>query len=139
MVTKAQLKKLAKEYGTPLFVVDHDQLRKNLAEFKKYLPKVQPYFAVKSNSLPEIVRTLYKAGASFDVASIAEFRTVYENIKELPPRTRAPQPPTKPRASKRRAPRRPHKVLPAGAKGKPEAKNAPAAAPDDGDDDENNN
>ena len=61
------------------------------------------------------------------------------NIKELPPRTRAPQPPTKPRASKRRAPRRPHKVLPAGAKGKPEAKNAPAAAPDDGDDDENNN
>ena len=61
------------------------------------------------------------------------------NIKELPPRTRAPQPPTKPRASKRRAPRRPHKELPAGAKGKPEAKNAPAAAPDDGDDDENNN
>ena len=33
MVTKAQLKKLAKEYGTPLFVVDHEQLRKNLAEF----------------------------------------------------------------------------------------------------------
>ena len=81
MVTQAQLKKLAKEYGTPLFVVDHDQLRKNLAEFKKFLPKVQPYFAVKSNSLPEIVRTLYQAGASFDVASIAEFRTVYENIR----------------------------------------------------------
>ncbi len=88
MVTQAQLKKLAKEYGTPLFVVDHDQLRKNLAEFKKYLPKVQPYFAVKSNSLPEIVRTLYKAGASFDVASIAEFRTVYENIKDLPAKER---------------------------------------------------
>ena len=88
MVTKAQLKKLAKEYGTPLFVVDHEQLRKNLAEFKKYLPRVQPYFAVKSNSLPEIVRTLYRAGASFDVASIAEFRTVYENIKDLPAKAR---------------------------------------------------
>ncbi len=88
MVTQAQLKKLAKEYGTPLFVVDHDQLRKNLAEFKKFLPKVQPYFAVKSNSLPEIVRTFYKAGASFDVASIAEFRTVYENIKGLLPKVR---------------------------------------------------
>ena len=36
MVTQAQLKKLAKEYGTPLFVVDHDQLRKNLAEFKRF-------------------------------------------------------------------------------------------------------
>jgi ornithine decarboxylase len=88
MVTQARLKKLAKEYGTPLFVVDHEQLRKNLAEFKRYLPKVQPYFAVKANSMPEIVRTLYKAGASFDVASIAEFRTVYENIRELPPKAR---------------------------------------------------
>ena len=88
MVTQARLKKLAQEYGTPLFVVDHDQLRKNLAEFKRYLPRVQPYFAVKANSLPEIVRTLYKAGASFDVASIAEFRTVYENIKNLPPKER---------------------------------------------------
>ena len=88
MVTQAQLKKLAKEYGTPLFVVDHEQLRKNLAEFKRYLPRVQPYFAVKSNSLPEIVRTLYQAGASFDVASIAEFRLVYENIKDLPAKAR---------------------------------------------------
>ncbi len=43
---------------------------------------------MKSNSLPEIVRTLYQAGASFDVASIAEFRTVYENIKDLPPKER---------------------------------------------------
>ncbi len=88
MVTKAQLKKLAKEYGTPLFVVDHEQLRRNLAEFKRYLPEVQPYFAVKSNSLPEIVRTLYKAGSSFDVASIAEFRTVVENIRDLPAKER---------------------------------------------------
>ena len=61
------------------------------------------------------------------------------NIKELPPRTRAPQPPTEPRAGRRRAPRRPRKVLPAGAKGKPDGKNAPAVTPDDGDDDENNN
>ena len=59
------------------------------------------------------------------------------NIKELPPRAKAPQPPAEPRASKRRAPRRPRKVLPAGAKGKPDGKNPPAAPPDDGDDDEN--
>jgi ornithine decarboxylase len=88
MVTKARLRKLAKEYGTPLFVVDHEQLRKNLAEFKRWLPRVQPYFAVKANSLPEIVRTLYKAGASFDVASIAEFRTVHANIAHLPAKAR---------------------------------------------------
>ena len=88
MVTKSTLKKLAKEHGTPLFVVDHDELRRNYAEFKKYLPRVQAYFAVKANSLPDIVRTLYKAGASFDVASMPEFMIVYENVKEMPAKQR---------------------------------------------------
>ncbi|OHE80175.1 MAG: decarboxylase [Verrucomicrobia bacterium GWF2_62_7] len=88
MVTKSTLKKLAKEHGTPLFVVDHDALRRNYAEFKKYLPRVQAYFAVKANSDPAIVRTLYKAGVSFDVASMPEFMIVYENIKEMPAKQR---------------------------------------------------
>jgi len=83
-----RLKRLAAEYGTPLFVVDHAELRRNLAEFKKHLPQVQPYYAVKANSDPAIVRTLYKAGASFDVASMPEFDIVHENIKRLPPKQR---------------------------------------------------
>jgi ornithine decarboxylase len=88
VISKTQLKQLAKEHGTPLFVIDHDQLRKNLAEFNRWLPRVQPYYAVKANSDPEIVRTLYKAGASFDVASLPEFMLVYENIKNLPAKER---------------------------------------------------
>jgi ornithine decarboxylase len=35
VINKTLLKKLAKEHGTPLFVIDHDQLRKNLAEFNR--------------------------------------------------------------------------------------------------------
>jgi ornithine decarboxylase len=88
MVTKNRLKKLAQEHGTPLFVVDHDELRRNYATFKKYLPRVQAYFAVKANSDPAIVRTLYKAGASFDVASMPEFMIVHENIKDMPDKRR---------------------------------------------------
>lgn len=87
-IAKANLKKLAKEHGTPLFVVDHSALRKNLAEFKKYLPRVQPYYAVKANADSQIVKTLYQAGASFDVASMPEFLIVYENIKHLSPKER---------------------------------------------------
>lgn len=86
MTSPALLKRLARQHGTPLFVVDHAILRKNLATFRQQLPRVQPYFAVKANSLPEIVRTFYRAGASFDVASIAEFRTVVDNIKDWPPK-----------------------------------------------------
>ncbi|MFH1093768.1 MAG: type III PLP-dependent enzyme, partial [Candidatus Omnitrophota bacterium] len=49
---------------------------------------VQAYYAVKANSLPEIVKTLYKMGASFDVASFPEFMIVYENIRRLPAKKR---------------------------------------------------
>ena len=88
MISKAQLQKLAQEHGTPLFIVDHDELRKNYRTFKRYLPRVQAYFAVKANSLPEIVQTLFKEGASFDVASMPEFQTVYQNIKGMPAKQR---------------------------------------------------
>ena len=81
-----QLQLLAREHGTPLVVINHDIIRRNYSEFKKYLPKVQVYYALKANPAPEIVRTLYKAGASFDVASLPEFMLVYENIKHLPPK-----------------------------------------------------
>ena len=81
-----QLQTIARKHGTPVVVIDHDVIRKNYAGFKKHLPKVQCYFAVKANPAPEIVRTLYKTGASFDVASLPEFMLVYDNIKRLPPK-----------------------------------------------------
>jgi len=85
-MTANQLRKAAGEYGTPVVVIDHNALRKNYATFKKHLPKVQVYYAVKANAEPAIVRTLFQAGASFDVASLPEFMLVYENIKHLPPK-----------------------------------------------------
>src|ERR1700761_771940 len=82
------LLQLAKTHGTPLIVVDHKVLRENLAQFRKYLPRVQAYYAVKANADPAIVKTLYDAGASFDVASMAEFLTVHKNIEHLPDKER---------------------------------------------------
>ncbi|HEX3001286.1 MAG TPA: type III PLP-dependent enzyme [Methanoregula sp.] len=75
---------LAAQHGSPIFVIDHERLRENYREFRKHLPDVQVYFAVKANSNPEIVKTLYDIGCSFDVASMPEFMIVYENIKNLP-------------------------------------------------------
>ena len=88
MITKKQMQDLAKKHGTPLFIVDHDEIRKNYAQFKKYLPRVQAYYAVKAEPMPEIVKTLYKAGASFDVASMPEFMIVHEYIKNMPDKKR---------------------------------------------------
>ena len=78
------LRRITDENGTPVLVIDHEKIRENYREFKESLPRVQAYYAVKANSDPEIVRTLYKLGASFDVASFPEFMIVHENIKHLP-------------------------------------------------------
>ena len=88
MVSRRTLKQLARKHGTPLFIVDHDALRRNYATFKKYLPRVQAYYAVKANPDPAIVKTLYEAGASFDVASMPEFMIVHEYIKDMPAKQR---------------------------------------------------
>ena len=88
MISKARLQQLAKKHGTPLFVIDHDELRKNYRDFRQHLPRVQVYFAVKANSDPAIVRTLFKEGSSFDVASMPEFMIVHENIKHWPAKKR---------------------------------------------------
>jgi ornithine decarboxylase len=88
MDTLNVLKKLGKTHGTPLFVVDHNVLRRNYATFKKHLPRVQAYYAVKANPDPAIAKTLFDAGASFDVASMPEFNTVYDLIKRMPAKER---------------------------------------------------
>src|SRR6266404_284920 len=85
-MTNRQLESLAREHGTPVVVIDHDIIRENYASFKKHLPKIQVYYAVKANPAPEIIRTLYREGASFDVASLPEFMLVYDNIRHLPPK-----------------------------------------------------
>ncbi|MBI5123938.1 MAG: type III PLP-dependent enzyme [Candidatus Omnitrophica bacterium] len=79
---------IAKKNGTPVFILDHEKIRQNYKEFTESLPRIQAYYAVKANSDPEIVKTLYKTGASFDVASFPEFMVVYENIKGLPEKDR---------------------------------------------------
>ena len=80
---KENLVKLAKKYGTPLFIIDHAKIRANFQTFKKNLPKVQAYYAVKANSNQEIIKTLFKEGASFDVASYNEFMQVYKYLKHF--------------------------------------------------------
>ena len=88
MISLSRLRKLAQRHGTPLFVIDHDALRKAYREFRRFLPRVQVYYAVKANPDAEIVKTLYSLGSSFDVASMPEFMIVYQNIKHLPAKTR---------------------------------------------------
>lgn len=88
MVSQKILQQLAKKHGTPILVVDHDVIRQNYATFRKHLPRVQAYYAVKAFADPIVVKTLFEAGASFDVASMPELNIVYKYIKGMPAKQR---------------------------------------------------
>ena len=77
------LKRLAQKNSTPLLIIDHQKIRENYREFKKGLPKVQVYYAIKANPESEIIKTLYNEGSSFDVASISELRLVLDTLTPL--------------------------------------------------------
>ena len=83
MDRREELLNLVGEHGSPLFIVDHDVLRQNYRTFKKNLPRVQCYYAVKANSQQQIIETLFEEGSSFDVASYNEFMQVYQYIKHF--------------------------------------------------------
>ena len=74
---------MVQQHGTPLCIIDHDVIRENYRTFKKHLPRVQCYFAVKANSTQQIIETLFKEGSSFDVASYNEFMQVYQYIRHF--------------------------------------------------------
>ncbi len=84
-IAKDQLVELTRHHGSPLFVMDHEILRANCRLFKTQLPDIQAYYAVKANCDPQVVRTLFEQGFSFDVASYNEFMQVYEFIADYAP------------------------------------------------------
>jgi len=57
-------------------LVSRDILRKQYQSFIHFLPNVTPYYAIKANPHPEIIKTFIRMGAGFDVASAAEMNLV---------------------------------------------------------------
>ncbi|MCX6742556.1 MAG: type III PLP-dependent enzyme [Candidatus Pacearchaeota archaeon] len=77
--------KLIREHGTEraLFIIDHAKIRENYQRFTKNLPRVQVYYAIKSNSEQVILRTLFDKGASFDTASLHEFSQILKLLEKM--------------------------------------------------------
>ena len=67
---------LLKHHRTPFMIIRKSQLLKQCRRFRKALPHVTPYYAIKANPHPEIIRTFIKQDCGFDVASAAEMRLV---------------------------------------------------------------
>ena len=62
------------ELPTPFLVADLATVSERFRGFRDALPGVHPFYAVKCNSSPEILRTAAASGADFEVASLGELR-----------------------------------------------------------------
>lgn len=73
---------IARDYGSPLYILERDILRRKAAlfadTFLKVLPDIKIYYAMKSNSHPEIIRTFVDGGLGIDVSSGIELRQALE-------------------------------------------------------------
>lgn len=75
---KKQIPNLVRKHGTPLFLISKNKLLNQLKRFQTLLPRVKPFYAVKSNSHPFILKTFADAGGCFDVASVHEMKTLLD-------------------------------------------------------------
>ena len=67
-----RLERLADEYGTPLYVMDHDRVRNNFARFESAFEFAHVMYAAKANTGRAVIRTLYDAGADVECAAAGE-------------------------------------------------------------------
>ena len=63
-------------HPTPFLVCDGATIERRYEDLTDLLPGVRLFYAVKSNPMPEVVATLARMGAGFEVASIYELETV---------------------------------------------------------------
>ncbi|MBN2070384.1 MAG: alanine racemase [Candidatus Krumholzibacteriota bacterium] len=71
-------REIAREYGSPLYILDPSVLKKRLSRFREAFSilsrPVEVYYAVKSNNMPEIAGIIAGEGAGLDVSSGRELR-----------------------------------------------------------------
>ena len=76
--TENLIRKMLKKHSSPLMLIQEDALEKQFKTFRKALPEVTPYYAIKANPYSGIIKKFAELGAGFDVASANEMNTVLE-------------------------------------------------------------
>jgi len=77
-INNVEVKELAEQYGTPIFVYDEARIRDNFRRvkntFSKYYDNFKIYYAVKCNNNPTLVKMLIEEGAGIDTSSANEIK-----------------------------------------------------------------
>jgi len=70
------IRQTLKKYPSPIMLVRKSILEKQFRRFRTELPKITPYYAIKANPHPEVIKIFMRMGSHFDVASAVEMNLV---------------------------------------------------------------
>ncbi|MCM8775475.1 MAG: type III PLP-dependent enzyme [Candidatus Omnitrophica bacterium] len=70
------IRAMLKKHRTPFMMIRRNILQRQYRRFRHCLPEVTPYYAIKANPHPGVIKEFVRLGAGFDVASGAELKTV---------------------------------------------------------------
>jgi len=68
----AEVRRLVREFGSPLLILDCERVRVQLRKLKKALPRVELHYALKPLPHPAVVATVLAEGAYLDLATSGE-------------------------------------------------------------------
>ena len=72
----SEIRRLVKEFGSPLLIVDCERVRLQLRKLRKALPGVDMHYALKPLPHSAVVRTVNAEGAFMDLATTGEVQLV---------------------------------------------------------------
>jgi ornithine decarboxylase len=76
VLTQAEIHRLASRFGSPLLIVDCEQVRRQYRALRRALPGVDLHYALKPLPHAAVVATLRDEGAFFDLATTGEVELV---------------------------------------------------------------
>ncbi|MDH5369755.1 MAG: type III PLP-dependent enzyme [Gammaproteobacteria bacterium] len=75
-LSDAKIQQLADQHGSPLLVLDCEQLQEQYKSLQQALPGVDFFYAVKAFPDDSVINTLIQMGSGFDLASLGEIEQV---------------------------------------------------------------
>jgi len=72
----AEVRRLVREFGSPLLILDCERVRVQFRKLRKALPHVDLHYALKPLPHPAVVRTVIEEGGYLDLATSGEVRLV---------------------------------------------------------------
>jgi len=72
----AEIRRLVREFGSPLVILDCERVRVQFRKLRKALPRVHLHYALKPMPHPAVVRTVIAEGGYLDLATTGEVQLV---------------------------------------------------------------